>query len=539
MSEHDGDDADRLDAIVIGAGVSGIYLLYRLLGLGMKVSVLEAGGDVGGTWYWNRYPGCRFDSESYTYGYSFSPELLQEWSWSEEFATRPETERYLHHVVERFGLRQHMQFQTRVKSATYEDDQRRWTVVTADGNTLTARFLITAMGILSVPTVPRIEGKPCFQGKAFHAFDWPEDLDISGKRVAVIGTGSTGVQLIAEIAERVGELKVFQRHPNWCVPLNNSAIDADRQGQIKAAYPEIFARCRETPGGFLHGPDPRKMAEVSAEERLAFWEELYAASGFGIWLSNFREVLTERDANAEFAEFIASKIRQRVADPVVAEKLVPKDHPFGSRRVAMEIGYYEAYNLPHVELVDIAQTPITRMTETGLVTTERSFDLDVVVFATGFDAITGAFDRLTIRGTGGAELCDKWADTPLTYLGVQTAGFPNLFMVGGPAGASVVTNFPRGVEDVVDWLTDLLSDVRAGGFTRVEATYSAEQRWMEHVREVQGRVMLDDRAWLAGYNSNIEGHDRPRTLMYFGGTPRYRKWLRRVKDDGYDGFKIS
>lgn len=539
MSENiDGKD-HRISAVIIGAGVTGICALHRLVSLGIDVTVLEAGDDVGGTWYWNRYPGCRFDSESYTYGYFFSKELLQEWSWSEEFAARPETERYLQHVVDRFDLRRHIRFRKRVTSAVYNDDERCWTVATSDGDALTATFLITAMGILSVPTKPNLKGMERFTGPAFHTFNWPEGLDVRGKRVGVVGTGSTGVQLVAEIADYVSELKVFQRRPNWCVPLNNRAIDEERQDRIKASYPEILDRCQASPGGFLYSPDGRKMTDLNPEERRAFWEDLYGKQGFAIWLSNFREVLTDDDANAEFSNFLADKIRKRVHDPAVAEALIPKDHGFGTRRVVMEIGYFEKYNLPHVELVDISKTPITTMTESGLETTDGSFDLDVVVFATGFDAITGAFDRLEIRGPGGAKLADKWCDNPATYLGVQTAGFPNLFMLGGPVGGSTVTNWPRGIEDVVDWLGDLLVHVRDRDFTRVEATDVAEKRWMEHAQEAQKRIMFDQKWWMAGYNSNIEGRDRPRLLTYAGGTPRYRRWLSQVRDEGYEGFKIS
>jgi cation diffusion facilitator CzcD-associated flavoprotein CzcO len=325
-TRHEAEPANY-DVIIIGAGVCGIYQLYRLLELDLNVTVLEAGGGPGGTWYWNRYPGCRFDSESWTYGYSFSPELLEEWNWTEHFSSQPETLRYLEHVVDKFNLRPSMQFDAKVERCTWDEGTRQWTVDTADGRALTCRFLMTALGLLSAPTMPNLEGLDSFQGQSFHTYYWPQEgVDLAGKRVGVIGTGATGVQLIAEIAERVDELTVFQRRPNWCAPLHNSKIGDEEMADIKLRYDEIFERCAKTPGGFIHGPDRRKMAEVPEEERIAFWEELYASPGFGIWLGNFRDVLMDEEANAEFTAFVANKIRERVNDPVVAEKLIPKDH---------------------------------------------------------------------------------------------------------------------------------------------------------------------------------------------------------------------
>jgi cation diffusion facilitator CzcD-associated flavoprotein CzcO len=526
------------EVIVIGAGVCGIYQLYRLLELGVDLTVLEAGSDVGGTWYWNRYPGARFDSESYTYGYSFSKELLEEWSWSEHFAAQPETLRYLNHVVDKFDLRRHVQFDSRVRAAVYDDDTRTWTVELDDGRILTTRLLLTAIGMLSAPTIPRIEGVDSFEGQSFHTYHWPhEPVDLAGKKVAVIGTGATGVQLISEIADKVGELTVFQRRPNWCAPLHNSPIDDRTQAEIKASYDEIFARCRQTPGGFLHGPDRRKMSEVPEAERRAFWEELYSSRGFAIWLGNFRDVLMDEEANAEFTAFVAEKIRQRVHDPATAEKLIPTDHGFGTRRVPMETGYYEAYNRDNVHLVDLNDTPIERITPRGIRTTERELEFDIIVYATGFDAVTGAFDRIEFIGAKGQRLRDKWRDGPRTYLGLQTAGFPNLITLAGPQGASVSTNFPRGIEDAVDWATDLVRYLREHGYTRVEPTPDAEQEWNQHVEDMYAGLLLSKaKSWFTGFNSNVDGHDKPRYLIYNGGAPKYRKRLAEVAANEYEGF---
>ncbi len=533
-------DAEH-DVIIIGAGVCGIYQLHRLLELDLDVTVLEAGSGPGGTWYWNRYPGARFDSESYTYGYSFSDELLQEWDWSERFASQPETLRYLNHVVDKFDLRPHMQFGCKVERAIYDDQTRTWKVETADGRSLRCRFLMTALGLLSAATMPKIEGVESFLGQSFHTYYWPkEPVELAGKRVAVIGTGATGVQIIAEIADKVDDLTVFQRRPNWCAPLHNGPITDEEQSRIKASYDEIFERCAQTPGGFIHGPDGRKMFEVPTEERLAFWEELYASPGFGVWLGNFREVLMDARANAEFSEFIANKIRDRVDDPVLAEKLIPVDHGFGTRRVPLETRYYEAYNRDNVHLVDLNDTPIERITPTGIETSERTYDFDLIIYATGFDAVTGSFDRIDFIGSEGRKLRDKWADGPVTYLGLQVGGFPNLFTLAGPTAGSVSTNFPRGIETGVDWATDLVKHVLANDITRVEPTPEAEAEWTEHVREMSGiSLMSTARSWFNGYNSNVEGHDKIRHIIYNGGAPRYRQWLEEAAADGYAGFVMD
>ncbi len=519
------------DAIIIGAGMSGLYQLHLLRGLGMKVHVLEAGSGVGGTWYWNRYPGARFDSESYSYGYSFSKELLAEWDWSEHFAPQPETLRYLNHVADRFDLRRDISFHSRVAAAHFRDGG--WELTLENGDRRRARFLVTAIGPLSAPTLPRIPGMAEFRGQSFHTGLWPhEAVDFAGKRVAVIGTGATGVQTIQEVAKTAGHLTVFQRTPNWCAPLHNRPIAPAEQAAIKAGYPEMFARCQETFACFLHTPDPRGTFEVSDAEREAFWEALYAAPGFGIWQGNFRDALTDRRANAALSAFVARKIRARVKDPATAEKLVPKDHGFGTRRVPLETRYYEVYNQPNVELVDIKATPIARVTEAGLDTTDRSFAFDIIIYATGFDAITGSFDRIDIRGRDGERLRDRWKDGPETFMGVMVAGFPNMFMLMGPHTA--LGNIPRSIEYNVEWVTGILAWMRGRGLALAEPTAGAVAEWTAHVRAVgEGLLSNEISSWFTGVNTNVDGKDRRIIARYSGSAPAYRAWCDRVAAEGY------
>ncbi len=380
------------EVIVIGAGVAGIYQIKLLADLGVDATVLDAAGDLGGTWYWNRYPGARFDSESYTYGFSFSRELLNEWHWKERFSSQPENLRYLNYVADKFDLRKYMQFNCKVDAMRFDEANDRWRLNIADGRELTCRFVIMAVGLLSIPTPPRFKGMDKFKGRSFHTFYWPhEPVAMAGQKVAVIGTGATGIQVIGEIADKVGDLTVFQRRPNWSAPLNNGPISVAEMADIRSRYDEIFATCSRTPGGFEHEPDRRGFYEVSREERQALWDRLYETPGFAIWLRNFREIFTDEKANAEFSEYIADRIRRRVKNPAVAEKLIPRDHGFGVQRVPMETHYFEAFNRDNVNLVDITETPIVEVTETGLRTTKRAYDFDIIVYATGFDAITGAF----------------------------------------------------------------------------------------------------------------------------------------------------
>jgi cation diffusion facilitator CzcD-associated flavoprotein CzcO len=527
------------DAIVIGAGISGLYQLYRLRELGMKVRVLEAGTGVGGTWYWNRYPGARFDSESYSYGYSFSQELLDEWHWTEHFSPQPETLRYLNFVADKFDLRRDIQFKSRVAAAHYGEETRSWDITLEDGSHYTSRFLITAIGPLSAPTMPRIPGVESFKGQSCHTARWPhEGVDFAGKRVAVIGTGATGVQTIQEVAKTAGHLTVFQRTPNWCAPLHNGKISEAEMREIRAGYPEMFKRCQETFACFLHTPHPRATHEVTPEEREAFFEKLYGEKGFGIWQGNFRDVLIDRKANALLSDFVARKIRERVKDQKIAEKLIPKNHGFGTRRVPLETKYYEVYNQPNVALVDINETPIERITPVGIKTSDREYAFDILIYATGFDAITGSFDRIDIRGAGGQRLKDKWTGGPKTYLGVQVEGFPNMMMLMGPHTA--LGNIPRSIEYNVEWVTGLIRHMRKHGLTRVEARPEGVKSWTDHVIALgEGLLSNEVDSWMTGINRNVDGKQVRTVARYSGSAPAYRARCDAVAADGYREMALA
>jgi cation diffusion facilitator CzcD-associated flavoprotein CzcO len=527
------------DAIIVGAGMSGMYQLYRLREQGMRVRVFEAGTGVGGTWYWNRYPGARFDSESYSYGYSFSKELLEEWDWSEHFAGQPETLRYLNLVADKFELRRDIQFRSRVTAAIYGEDTRSWNVTLQDGSRFRARFLITAIGPLSAPTMPRIEGVDVFQGKSFHTARWPhESVDFTGQRVAVIGTGATGVQTIQTIARSVGHLTVFQRTPNWCAPLHNGKIDAAMQQKIKSGYPEMFKRCQETFACFLHTPDPRGTFEVTEQEREAFFERLYAERGFGIWQGNFRDILIDRKANAVISDFVARKIRQRAKDQKIAEKLIPKNHGFGTRRLPLGTFYYETYNQDNVDLVDITETPIERITPDGIKTSVKEYEFDIIIYATGFDAITGSFDRIDFRGVDGVGLKHKWKNGPQTFLGVMVDGFPNMMMLMGPHTA--LGNIPRSIEYNVDWVTGLIRYARESNLTRVEATAAGVTSWTDHVKALGvGLLSSEVNSWMTGYNSNVEGKQTRIIARYSGSAPAYRARCDEVAAKGYQELALA
>ena len=532
---------ERYDAVVIGAGISGMYALHRLRGLGLSVRVFEAGDGVGGTWYWNRYPGARFDSESWTYGYSFDDEILQEWEWSEHFSGQPETLRYCNFVADKLDLRRDITFSTRVVSATWIEADDCWEIETDDGKRSRAQFLITAVGPLSALTMPNIPGVDSFKGEAYHTARWPhEPVTFGGKRVAVIGTGATGVQAITEIAKTAGTLTVFQRTPNFCAPLRNAPISREEMEKIRSRYPEIFARCKETWGGFIHQADERHAMDVSPEVREAFYEKLYGEPGFGIWMGNFRDLMVVPAANATITEFISRKIRERVHDPVVAEKLIPKNHGFGTRRVPLESGYYEVYNQENVTLVDLLEMPIECITPEGIKTSDAEYDFDMIIYATGFDAITGAFDRIDIRGVDCQSLKETWADGPQTYLGLGTAGFPNFLTLVGPHNAATFCNIPRCAEQNVDWVADLIVYMRDHGYGRVVPTVEAQEAWTEHVYDT-GRYLLLTQvdSWMTGVNKNVPGRQKRTFMAYAGGAPGYRQRCAEVAANSYEGFELS
>ena len=528
------EEIEQFDAIIIGAGVTGLYSLYRMRQLGFSVRAFDDGGGVGGTWYWNRYPGCRFDSESFTYGYSFSEELLQEWDWKERYSGQPENERYLNYVADKFDLRRDIRLNSRVVSAVFDEKENRWEIQLEDGLRARGRFLITSVGILSSGYTPDFEGFDTFEGPWCHTSRWPhEGMDLAGKRVGVIGTGATGVQLITEIAKEVGHLTVFQRTANFCAPLRNGPIDDDEQRQIKASYPEIFKKCMETPGSFMHEFDKRSAMEVSPEERLEQYERLWAEPGFKKWLSNFYDVMMPGEANEDYAEFFRNKIRERVHDPVVAEMLVPKNHMFGSKRLPCESGYYEVYNQDNVLLVDVRGAPIERITPKGVKTKDAEYELDVIIYATGFDAVTGSLIKMDIRGEGGQTLKDKFAAGPRTYMGISSAGFPNLFTVN----AASVGNFVRAAEPLVDWVSEAMAYVRDNNFSRISATPEAEDAWVNHVNEAGANILRTQAdSWFVG--ANIPG--KARVLLTAPDTaPAMRAKRAEVVANGYEGFHIE
>ena len=525
---------EEIDALVIGAGITGLYQLYCLRRQGVNARIYDAGGGVGGTWYWNRYPGARLDSESWSYAYSFSDELLQEWDWSESFVGQPELERYLNYVADKFELRPHIRLNTRVNGAAFDEQANRWRVETEDGHRARARFVICATGLLSAKHVPDIPGVDTFAGESFHTARWPRELvDFGGKRVGVIGVGSTGVQVITEVAKQCGHLTVFQRTPNYCAPLRNSPIGREWMEQIKANYHEVFEGCRRTISGFIHEPDPRRTLEVPPEEREAFYEDIWQKPGFAKWFGNFSDLMIDREANELYCEFVRRKIRERVKDPVVAEKLIPKDHHFGAKRIPLETDYYETYNRNNVALVDVREDPIQRITPRGLETRSGLHELDVLIYATGFDALTGEVTRMDIRGVGGQTIQEHWADGPSMYLGLQTAGFPNLFFENG----GLFCNFTRCAEATAEFVSDAIVYLRDQGFERMEADAQAEREWIEHAQSLSAKRLISDVPnWADG--SNIPG--KPVALAFYGGGfKRYTDICDDVAAQGYRGFRLT
>ena len=527
------------DAIIIGAGVAGLYQLHLLRELNLKVRSFEAGSGVGGTWYWNRYPGARFDSESWTYGYSFSKELLDEWDWNEHFSSQPENERYLNFVADKFSLREDIQFNSKVISAHYQEKTHCWRIRLEDQTEYTCRFLITAIGILSAPTMPNIDGIKRFKGRSFHTYHWPkEKIDFKGKRIGIIGTGATAIQTIQEVAKDAEHLAVFQRSPNWCAPLHNDKITKEEMQDIRARYPEILARCRETPGCYIHSVDPRNILETSPAERLEFWEQLYASPGFGIWQGNFNDMLNNREANALASEFIANKIRQRVKDPAIAEKLIPKNHGFGTRRVPLETNYYETFNQSNVELIDVNDTPIQSITENGIRTSLCEYNFDIIIYATGFDAITGSFDRIDIQGTKEKKLKDAWEDGPQTYLGVFVQDFPNMLMSMGPHAG--LGNYTRTAEYSVEWIAGIIQYANDKKLTRVMATPKGVKDWTDYVLDLgEGLLQNEIGSWMTGVNKNVKGKEAPRIMRYSGGHPAFRQHCDAIAADGYKQLDLE
>lgn len=531
------------DVIVVGAGMNGMYQMHRLQQEGFDAIALEGNPDVGGTWFNNRYPGCRFDVESYSYAYFFSDEIVEEWDWTERFSSQPENYKYVKFVADKMNIRDRIRFDTKVKSACYIASDNRWAIETEAGEHFECRYLILSVGLLSCKSMPKFDGMNRFEGPSFHTLDWPhEPLDLSGKRVAVIGTGSSGVQVIQTIASQVDHLSVFQRRPNWCAPLNNSNITKEEMDEIRARYDEIMEYCHNSPGGLMYEPDRRGFYNVTPQEQQELWEKLYAEPGFGILFRNFVEIFTKEDANAKFSKFIAEKIRGRVQDPDLAEKLIPKDHGFGVQRVPLEDGYYEVYNQDNVELVSLEDESIERITENGIQTDRKHREFDVIVYATGFFAGLGSYLRLDIRGTDGLSLVEKWSKGPRTLMGMMINGFPNLLIPVGPQSGAASVNYPRAIEMCVDWDIEFLKFLRDNDIERFEPTEQAEEDWCKEARRMRDKFLSRKaKNWVNGVNRNetvLKG-ELVEATGYAGGNPKYRTLLNRLADSNYEGIDLA
>ncbi|MDX6598928.1 MAG: hypothetical protein QOE87_2815 [Gaiellales bacterium] len=529
--------SSRYDAIVVGAGLSGLCLLHRLRELGLSVVVLEQATGVGGTWFWNRYPGARCDIESMTYSYSWSRELEQDWTWSERYAAQPEILRYIEHVADRFDLRRDIRFSTRVAEAAFDEADDRWSISTDGGDRVSAGFLIMATGCLSVPRVPDIPGLHRFAGEMHHTGLWPHrGVDVAGRRVGVIGTGSSAVQAIPVIAEQAAQLTVFQRTANFSVPAWNAPLTADAIAERKARYDVYRRKARTTTAGNPWNSREQSVWDATPEEREREFEERYAVGGFCLHAA-YSDLFSDPEANELVCEFLRNKIRVRVHDPETAELLCPDDHPLGTKRMCVDTAYFETYNRPNVRLVSIRETPIDEITETGLRVAGEEFAFDTLVLGTGFDAMTGALLAIDLRGRDGLSLREKWAEGPRSSLGLTIAGFPNLFTVTGPGSPSVLSNMMVSIEQHVDWIVACIAHLRESGIATIEPSGEAEDTWVDHVREV-GEASLYPRAksWYMG--ANIPG--KPRVLLpYVGGVGRYREICDAVAAQGYDGFVLG
>ena len=529
----------ELDALVIGAGFAGLYQLLCLRDrLGLSVKALEAGGGVGGTWYWNRYPGARCDSESHVYWYTFSPELMREWEWSERYPGQPEIMRYLNYVADKFDLKRDIRFNTRVVDARYDEAENRWHVLTEQGETYVAKFLITAVGCLSMANVPNFPGLKDFKGDWYHTGQWPHDgVDFTGKRVGMIGTGSTGIQAAPVIAASAKHLTVFQRTANYSVPARNAPLTAEFRQYIKEHAGEIRVATQETINGMAFKIEPRLAVETPPKEREKIYEAAWERGGLQ-FRAAFQDMMIDKRANDTAADFVKRKIRSIVKDPKTAAILSDIDHPYAAKRPPIDSNYFETYNRRNVTLVDLRQAPIERISRAGICTTEAEYPVDIIVFATGFDAMTGPMLRMDIRGRGGVALKDVWEAGPRNYLGLQVAGFPNLFTITGPGSPSVLCNMPVAIEQHADWITDCIRHLHDSGLERIEARADAMDKWIAEVNEAAHKTVLPlaKHSWYLG--ANIPG--KPRVFMpYAGGMLRYRQVCANIAARGYEGFELS
>ena len=526
----------RIDALVVGAGFGGIAMLHRLRGLGFSTRLIESAAGPGGVWYWNRYPGARCDVESFDYSFSFDSDLEQEWHWTEKFAPQAEILAYINHVVDRFDLRKDMTFETKVTRAEYDAESCTWSVTTDTGEHLTCTYLVMATGTLSVTKFPQVPGIEDFAGETFHTGNWPHTpVDFTGKRVGIIGVGSSGTQMVSPVSEQAKHLFVFQRTPNFCIPAPNAPMDPAYEAAEKARYRERRAFTRETASGLNRDMHRVSALAVTDEERRAHYENAWKTAGFGFILS-FNDLLLTEEANRTAVDFINGKIREIVKDPEVAARLTPTDYPYGAKRPSVDSRYYECFNKPNVTLVDIKSAPIERITATGITTADAHYDLDAIVFATGYDAMTGALSRIEFIGKDGAVMSEKWAAGPRTYLGISSHGFPNLFVVAGPGSPSVLSNVMVSIEQHVEWISGLLVHARDEGIVEIEADLDEENAWVEHVNELAaGTLYPNANSWYLG--ADVPG--KPRVFMpYSGGLRAYRRKCNEVAAAGYEGFAL-
>jgi len=539
MTANLGNEVTMLDVAIIGAGFSGMYMLHQARDkLKLNTRVFEAGDGVGGTWYWNRYPGARCDSESYYYSYSFSEELDQEWSWTSRYPGQAEILTYLNHVADRFKLRPDIQFETRIEQVHFDDATNRWNLTTNKGEKFSAQFVVTAVGCLSTKNTPNFPGLDNFKGDWYHTGAWPhEGVDFTGKRVGLIGTGSTGIQATPVIAAEADHLTVFQRTPNFSVPARNGPMTKDFAAEVKATYRDIRARCRQTGNGFPFIPTERLAQDVTPEEREVIYQDLWEKGGFRFLSDSFADLVIDQAANDTAADFIRGRIRSIVKDQSVAEKLLPHDHPYATKRPPIDTNYYDTFNRDNVTLVDVREAPIVEVTETGVRTETGDYPVDILVVATGFDAMTGPLLAMDIEGKGGLPLKSAWEAGPRTYLGLQVAGFPNLFTITGPGSPSVLTNMPVAIEQHVEWITECIAYLRDHGLSRIEAKDDAQEEWVSHVSEIaDGTLYVKANSWYVG--ANVPGKSRV-FMPYVGGLDVYRARCQEVAEKGYEGFALS
>ena len=526
-----------VDAVIVGAGFSGLYLLHRFRKLGLTTRVLERGGGVGGTWYWNRYPGARCDVESMQYSYSFDAELQQEWHWPEKFSAQPDILAYANHVADRFDLRKDIDFDVEVKAAHFNETTRRWRIETDKKDKITAQFFVMATGCISTAQTPNIEGLDNYQGNTYHTGNWPhEKIDFTGQRIAVIGTGSSGIQAIPVLAEEAAHVTVFQRTPNYSIPSQNEPMTSDYEASWKENYPTLREEMRYTGHGSIKDLNDKSAMSVDEEERQETYKKRWAIGGAG-FLTSFNDLLFSQESNDTASEFVRNQIRRIVKNPETAELLAPKTYPIGTKRICIDSGYFQTYNRENVDLVDISEKPIQRITREGLIVNGREFEFDSIVFATGFDAMTGTLFNVDIRGRNDLALKEKWYAGPRTYLGLMSEAFPNLFMITGPGSPSVKSNMLVSIEQHVDFVTESIIYMREHGLELMEPDVAAENDWVDHVQEAANKTLFPRaNSWYMG--ANIPG--KPRLFMpYIGGVGTYRRICEEVVADNYEGFRFE